>query len=182
MLPDLLDIPFSSHLSLCATNERKLTYLTIYEEEVNYLLDPPAEPFTMKVEVRLINKLIGSPCGTFHCHKEYFSSVGNALIIQSTYANCFIIKLLREMLTTLHMKVQKKLLKNALFHCEHERATWFGSNLGLLSHFITLIKIKDQWISFLKLCDKAIPCQLPLCLKLGPWPCGEVEMISSLGE
>lgn len=44
----------------------------------------------------------------------------------------------------------------ALFLCEHARATWFDSNLVLVSQFTTPIKIKDWQISFLNLCDKPI--------------------------
>ena len=51
----------------------------------------------------------------------------------------------------------KESVEHALFLCNHARLSWFGSNIGMLSHSITLLRIRDWWNSFMDYCGKINP-------------------------
>ena len=48
-------------------------------------------------------------------------------------------------------------IEHAHFSCDHVRASRFGSKLGMLSHSISPVSIREWWILLLEFCDKMAP-------------------------
>lgn len=112
--------------------------------------------------------------------KECSYLVEAALIMQFTYINLFPKKKISPMMPICLICTDiEEFTEHPLFLCDHVRAAWFGSDLGMLMTCIAPLTGRDWWTTFMHHQSTFRPSSGPSLFGI---PCGKAKMILYLGE